>query len=181
MVIKGVPSETFEVTSGVPQGSVLGPILFLIFINDLPLEVISPLSLFADDSKVYTRIVAEKNIKKHMQDNTIGNDVLQRDLDNIKEWADKWKMEFNVDKCKVMHLGRLNQCQDYTMGGENLKVTLEEKDLGVLIDNKLDFGNHIRAITNKANRMLGMIKIGFTCMAKRDFHESVPCASEALA
>ena len=79
-----------------------------------------------------------------------------------------------MDKCKVMHLGRLNQCQDYTMGGENLKVTLEEKDLGVLIDNKLDFGNHIRAITNKANRMLGMIKIGFTCMDKEIFMNLYP-------
>ena len=49
------------------------------------------------------------------------------------------KMEFNVDKCKVMHQERLNQCQDYTMGGENLKVTTEERDLGVLVDNKLDF------------------------------------------
>ena len=107
--------------------------------------------VFTDDSKVFTRIVAEKNIKKHMHDNRIGNEVLQRDLDNMKMWAEKWKMEFNVGKCKVMHLGRLNQCQSYTMGGENLEVTTEERDLGVLFDNKLDFGNHItiiRAITN---------------------------------
>ena len=83
-------------------------------------------------------------------------------------------MEFNVGKCKVMHLGRLNQCQSYTMGGENLEVTTEERDLGVLFDNKLDFGNHIRAITNKANRMLGMIKMGFTCMDKEIFMNLYP-------
>ena len=109
-----------------------------------------------------------------MQPVANGKEVLQRDLNNIKEWADKWKMEFNVDKCKVMHLGRLNQCHEYTMGGEDLKVTKEEKDLGVLVDNKLEFGNHIRAITNKANRMLGMIKIGFTCMDKEIFMHLYP-------
>ena len=174
VVIRGTASELLEVTSGVPQGSVLGPILFLIFINDLPLKVISPLSLFADDSKVFTRIVAEKNIKNKVKPAPTGNEVLQRDLENIKKWADKWKMEFNVDKCKVMHLGRLNQCQEYSMGGKNLQVTTEEKDLGVLIDNKLEFGNHIRVITNKANRMLGMIKIGFTCMDKEIFMNLYP-------
>ena len=174
VVIRGTSSELLEVTSGVPQGSVLGPILFLIFINDLPLKVISPLSLFADDSKVFTRIVAEKNIKNKVKPAPTGNEVLQRDLENIKKWADKWKMEFNVDKCKVMHLGRLNQCQEYSMGGKNLQVTTEEKDLGVLIDNKLEFGNHIRVITNKANRMLGMIKIGFTCMDKEIFMNLYP-------
>jgi hypothetical protein len=64
VVDRGSTSDNFAVTSGVPQGSVLGPILFLIFINDLPLEVISPLSLFADDSKVFSRIVTDENIKK---------------------------------------------------------------------------------------------------------------------
>ena len=70
-------------TSGVPQGSVLGPILFLIFINDLPLNVISPLSLFADDSKVFSRIVADKNIKKG--NNVNGNLTLQNDLNTIEK------------------------------------------------------------------------------------------------
>ena len=87
VVIRGTASESFEVTSGVPQGSVLGPILFLIFINDLPLEVISPLSLFADDSKIFTRIVSETS--KTNPQGKYGKDVLEMDLNSIKEWADK--------------------------------------------------------------------------------------------
>ena len=87
VVIRGSTSESFEVTSGVPQGSVLGPILFLIFINDLPLEIISPLSLFADDSKVFSRIVADKNKKKGQAEN--GNVLLQKDLNSIASWAKK--------------------------------------------------------------------------------------------
>ena len=106
VVIRGSTSESFAVTSGVPQGSVLGPILFLIFINDLPLEIISPLRLFADDSKVFSRIVADKNKKKGQAEN--GNVLLQKDLHSIASWAKKWKMEFNVDKCKIMHLGSQN-------------------------------------------------------------------------
>ncbi|CAL4165993.1 unnamed protein product, partial [Meganyctiphanes norvegica] len=115
VVIRGTASEALGVTSGVPQGSVLGPILFLIFINDLPLNVISPVSLFADDSKVFSRIVSEKNKSKCNSAN--GNEVLQGDLNRIKEWADNWKMEFNVDKCKMMHLGSSNPKANYTMGG----------------------------------------------------------------
>ena len=172
VVIRGTASESFEVTSGVPQGSVLGPILFLIFINDLPLEVISPLLLFADDSKIFTRIVSETS-KTNPQGN-YGREVLQRDLNNIKEWANKWKMEFNVDKCKVMHLGRLNPKHTYTMGDRDLTVTSEEKDLGVIFDENLEFDKHIKTIVNRANRMLGMIKIGFTCMDMEIFMNLYP-------
>merc|ERR1739842_264510 len=123
VVIRGTASEPLHVTSGVPQGSDLGPILFLIYINDLPLEVTSPLSLFADDSKIFSRIVSEKNKKKgkkrkngynHNYEN--GNEILQRDLDRTKEWANKWKMEFNVEKCKIMHLGKANPKHTYTIG-----------------------------------------------------------------
>merc|ERR1711942_185556 len=83
VVVRGSMSEKFEVTSGVPQGSVLGPILFLIFINDLPLGVISPLSLFADDSKVFSRIVTNRNKTNYEN----GNAMLQKDLNTIVKWA----------------------------------------------------------------------------------------------
>ena len=166
VVIRGTASSAFEITSGVPQGSVLGPILFLIFINDLPLKVISPLSLFADDSKNFTRIVSEKN---HKPDTTNGREALQKDLNSVIEWANKWKMEFNVDKCKVMHLGKSNPKNNYKMAAVNLEETVEERDLGVLIDNKLNFGKHIQTIVTRANRVLGMIRIAFACMNKEMF------------
>ena len=83
-------------------------------------------------------------------------------------------MEFNVDKCKIMHLGSTNLKHTYTMGGTNLAVTSEEKDLGVLIDDKLNFRSHIKAIVSKANRVLGLIRIGFSCLDKDMFLNLYP-------
>ena len=113
VIVRGEKSEPFNVTSGVPQGSVLGPILFLIFINDLPLGVISPVSLFADDSKVFSRIISEKNSQKRINEGSYfdGKETLQNDLNSIRKWASIWKMEFNVDKCKIMHIGNSNPKQ----------------------------------------------------------------------
>ena len=69
-------------------------------------------------------------------------DLLQKDLDSLQEWADKWKMSFNVDKCKIMHLGYDNGKHEYNLNGITLKETKEEKDLGVLIDKDLKFSSH---------------------------------------
>lgn len=167
VVIRGTASEAVKVTSGVPQGSVLGPILFLIFINDLPTRVFSPISLFADDSKIFSRIVTKNNRLTIRAPN--GNEILQKDLDEIQEWAKTWKMEFNVSKCKVMHLGFNNPKNVYSMDGTTLTESQVEKDLGVFIDCRLEFDKHIKSIVGKANRMLGMIKIAFTCMNKTMF------------
>ena len=172
----GETSEQFSVTSGVPQGSVLGPILFLIFINDLPLGVISPVSLFADDSKVFSRIISEKNSVKAKKDGNYfdGNEVLQSDLNNIRAWAGRWKMEFNVDKCKIMHIGRSNPQHAYNMDGAELTKTVKEKDLGVLVESNLEFEQHIKSIVGRANRMLGLIKIGFACLDQEVFMNLYP-------
>jgi len=134
VVIRGSASEACNVTSGVPQGSVLGPVLFLIFINDLPLEVLSPLSLFADDSKIFSRIVTNKKNSKWAGFD--GREALQRDLMEVQKWAEKWKMEFNVGKCKMMHIGRKNPKNVYSMGGTELETTSAERDLGVTIDDQ---------------------------------------------
>ena len=176
VVVRGEKSEPLNVTSGVPQGSVLGPILFLIFINDLPLGIVSPVSLFADDSKVFSRIISEKNSLKSKKSGNYfkGNEVLQNDLNSIRDWARRWKMEFNVDKCKIMHMGRSNPQHAYSMDGAELTKTVKEKDLGVLVEDNLEFDQHIKGIVGRANRMLGLIKIGFACLDQEVFMNLYP-------
>ena len=88
----------------------MGPIFFLIFINDLPLEVLSHVSLFADDSKLFTKIVGNSNKDN---DSHNENEILQRDLICVRDWAFRWKIKFNVDKCKIMHLGYKLQAHIY--------------------------------------------------------------------
>ena len=133
--------------SGVPQGSVLGPVLFLVFINDLESYVLSQTLKFADDTKVFG-----------MVNNEADRDILQNDLDSLTEWAVKWQMEFNVEKCKVMHLGGHNKGYQYSMNGKVLEKVASEKDLGILFtaDGKV-VGQCMEAYT-KANRMLGLVK-----------------------
>ena len=102
VVIRGHESEELDVLSGVPQGSVLGPLLFLIFINDLPKCTTCPVCLFADDSKIYCRV---PRYGSDINDLDSAENILQKDLNELQKWATKWKMAFNVNKCKVMHLG----------------------------------------------------------------------------
>jgi len=142
VVIRGYKSDELDVLSGVPQGSVLGPILFLIYINDLPKCTTCPVCLFADDSKIYCRVPRENNGKPDLEG---AHEVLQKDLHELQKWANKWKMAFNVNKCKIMHLGYGNAKHEYELDGTFLAETTAEKDLGVLIDNELKFSKHIRS------------------------------------
>ena len=144
-----------NVISGIPQGSVLGPILFVIFINDMPDMVESMCQLFADDAKIFRNV--------HIRDEA-SNLKLQKDLDNLYQWSQKWQLPFNTSKCKVLHLGHNNPCHQYKMNGQKLQMIEEEKDLGVVIDNELKFHNHTSTVVKKANSKLGLIKKSFACL-----------------
>ena len=155
VVVNGKLSSWADILSGIPQGSVLGPILFVIFINDLPDVVSSTAKIFADDTKLFRAIRITED-----------HDVLQQDLDNLVEWSNKWQLEFNETKCKSLHLGSSNQRLNYQMNSQLLEDTRNEKDLGVYIDDELKFHDHVSKAVAKASRLLGLIRATFTCLDK---------------
>ena len=164
VIVNGVTSDWSNVESGVPQGSVLGPLLFLIYINDLPDVINSTTLLFADDTKIY-------QLLKHSN----STNTLQNDIDSVAEWADKWKMRFNTSKCKIIHIGTKNPNVKYSMYDPieckrmELQTTTCEKDLGVNIDNELKFSLHTTTSVNKANRIFGLIRRSFVYLDKLSF------------
>ena len=155
MVINGCDSSWANVTSGVPQGSVLGPLLFLIYINDIDQGVGGLISKFADDTKLGGVIKSCSDINK-----------LQSDLDKLLEWSEKWQMKFNADKCKAIRFGKFQTGSNYAMNGQELDWVTEEKDLGVIVDETLKSSKHCQMVVNKANRMLGMIRRNTSCKTK---------------
>ena len=148
--VKGNKSDYTSVTSGVPQGSVLGPTLFIYYINDLPSVTNKEVHIFADDTKAYSEInsLEDKN-------------QLQTCLNNLMGWSDKWLLRFNSDKCKVLHMGKNNPKHKYYINNDNqqheLTETICEKDLGVHIDSNLNFHEHISKTASKARTLAGMI------------------------
>ena len=162
VVINGKSSDSAKVTSGIPQGSVLGPILFLVFINDLPEVILAFIQLFADDAKILGRV------NSIMQATTV-----QISLDNAVDWANIWKMKYHFKKCKQLHIGNHDINFDYSMQTDTGPVLVEkvtsEKDLGVTFDQKLKFTDHINNKVNKANRNVGLIFRTFTFMNKEMF------------
>uniref|UniRef100_A0A670KJT9 Reverse transcriptase domain-containing protein n=1 Tax=Podarcis muralis TaxID=64176 RepID=A0A670KJT9_PODMU len=146
VLINGSSSSWRRVTSGVPQGSVLGLVLFNIFINDLDDGLKGILIKFADDTKL-------GGVANTPEDRI----TLQNDLDRLENWAKTSKMNFNREKCKVLHLGKKNERQKYKMGDTWLESSTCEKDLGVLVDHKLDMSQQCDAAAKKANAILGCI------------------------
>ena len=146
VVVDGETSEEEQVTSGVPQGSVLGPILFLFYINDLPDGLSSCVRLFADDTILYN---SSANI-----------DALQEDLTILENWEQKWDMSFNATKCEHILFSRKRTPTEHPLTIHNTTIprTKQTKYLGVLVDDGLTFKQHVASITGKASSKLGLLR-----------------------
>jgi len=151
VIINGMKSKPAWVLSGIPQGSVLGPLLFILFVNDMPETVQSHIQMFADDTKIFREV-----------NNPAESLLLQTDIEILEKWSSTWQLKFNAEKCKVMHLGTKNSKHQYIMHNEGIEITVQqtelEKDLGVFVDPKLTFSSHCEQKANKANKILGLIR-----------------------
>ena len=141
--------------NGVPQGSVLGPILFIIYINDLSNGINNLSKFYADDSKIIAKI-----------NNSDDTSNLQRDINSVIEWCNKWIMQLNVNKCKIVHIGSHQSPFDYVIpvsSGDfwTLETTTVERDLGIMLSCDMKWHNQVVLAAYKANQILGMIKQTF--------------------
>lgn len=149
VVMEGEASAWLPVLSGVPQGSILGPLLFVLYINDLPNCVTSSeVALFADDAKCFREIRSASDCH-----------LLQHDLNKIHEWSRIWKLNFNVSKCKLLTIARALKFQHpYSLDGVVLERVDSIQDLGITVSSDLSWHKHIDQVVSKCNRVNGMIK-----------------------
>ena len=152
-LLNGQKSSWKRITSGVPQGSILGPLLFLIYINDLSDGLSSNCKRVADDTSLFSVV----------DDATISSSELNSDLEKISEWAFKWKMSFNPDPTKpaqeVIFSRKLKTAPhpSITFNNNPLSLCLAEKHLGLVLDSKLTFNEHIKHILAKVNKSIGLL------------------------
>ena len=149
VVVNGSKSSWVPVRSGVPQGTVIGPILFLVYINDIKSGVTSDMRLFADDSIIYRTINTDEDHR-----------ILTEDLHKLQTWATKWQMIFKPEKCFVMNITnkRNPSFHTYSMRGTPLSVVRSWKYLGVIIDDKLNFNEHCEKTLKRAYSSLAIIQ-----------------------
>ena len=137
------------VKSGVPQGTVLGPLMFLIYINDIGDKVSSSLQFFADGCVLYRTVRSLEDSKQ-----------LQYDLDSILEWSKIWQMNFNIRKCTVLQCYRTNSpiLANYSLASQTLECVKEHSYLGIILDQQITFTSHINHIVSKASKVLNFLK-----------------------
>ena len=143
-----------KILAGVPQGSVLGPLLFLIYINDLPHDISSICKMFADDTSLFSKV----------KDSSLSLSNLNYDLETINQWAHQCKNSFNPDPNKQATealFSRKVNSHDHpklTFNGNQVQQCSSQKHLGLFLDNKLDFNKHLDERINKCNKIIGMMK-----------------------
>jgi hypothetical protein len=154
VIVGDCASSWLPVKSGVPQGSVLGPLLFLLYINDLP-DVLqcSTCKLYADDSKIYGPLRRSEESSR----------LIQHDITSIHIWCENWQIQLNSSKCELLKIGSTsaNEGSSYSLGGSKIKVSSLVKDLGVLVSSKLNFREHCAHIVSKASRKCGLMYHAF--------------------
>eukprot|EP00057_Strongylocentrotus_purpuratus_P004120 XP_003728072.1 PREDICTED: RNA-directed DNA polymerase from mobile element jockey-like [Strongylocentrotus purpuratus] len=155
VVLRNGTSRWRSVTSGVPQGSILGPLLFLIFVNDIPDMVLTTAKMFADDTKIYRQITSKDDC-----------DILQRDLNALAAWSKLWLLEFNAEKCVVLRI-RAAINYNYSINGVHLQEVTNQKDLGVIISNTLTPNEHVDELVKKARCKIAMFRRCFTALDER--------------
>ena len=158
VVLGNQKSNWQPVTSGIPQGSVLGPILFIIFINDMPEVVESLMKLFADDAKIFKAIESFKDIS-----------VIQEDINKLLKWSTEWQLPLNINKCRCIHYGKNNPKHTYTIGNIERANDDLEKDVGVHFDPSLEFRIHINKMISKSNSRVDLIKKSFSKLSITNF------------
>ena len=146
MVVEGSKSSVCQITPGVPQGSVLGPVLFLIYINDIVTNIKSEIRLFADDILLYKTIATPNDHR-----------VLQNDL---MQWVNSWLMEFNIPKCDIIQFTTHNNKSlfTYEMSNTPLNVVQQHTYVGIRLDHKLSWEPHVNYVCSKANHLFGFLK-----------------------
>ena len=145
VVIEHCFSEWLPVISGVPQGSVLGPVLFILYIDDINAvfsNTTVTYKLFADDCKMYSTINTDLDYL-----------ALQAALDRLQQWSCDWQLSINVSKCHILHLGKKNNKKKYFLNGCVIDAPPVVTDLGVEIDLELKYDKHINKIVGKAGRV----------------------------
>ena len=151
VTVEGIESNTIKVKSGVPQGTVLGPLFFLLYINDINLNLTTgtKMRLFTDDSLLYRQIKSAEDCE-----------ILQEDLNTLQNWEKKWKMEFHPQKCQVLTITKKRNPikAKYYIHDEILNQTNSAKYLGVIIDRELDWKEQNKAVCKKANSILAFLK-----------------------
>ena len=151
VALQGTYSDWLQVLSGVLQGSIMGPLMFLVYIDDIPQCITHDpkIAIFADDSKLFK--IIEKPSDKFS---------LQQDLTQLSIWSDTWGMCLNKPKCKAMNISRkkIPTKREYHLNRFPLETVSEVKDLGTTITNTLQCSQHIKLISSKANRTLGLIR-----------------------
>ena len=162
VAVNGCYSNFKKVAFGIPQGSVLGTILFVIFINDLPEDIQVVMSLYADDSKLIGNVKTIEHVNG-----------IQVSLNNSVIWVDLWGMFYNFKKCYHLHIGNKFTDTEYTRvtpdGPVRVEKVDQDKDLGVIFHSNIKFGQLISSKVTKANQILGFIFRTFTYMDREMF------------